>query len=224
MTPRPFTLLDAATAVVAVGVAAFGVWMAVAGPAGPLPIHFGLDGQADRWGDRSQVSGLLLALAALVAVVAGSMGWHARKSDDPARRRGLRAGQLVSLLVFVGVTALVAASALGRDAGALQPGWTMGGLGLILALTGAVLGRVSPNPLVGVRTPWSYKSRLAWDRSNRLAGRLFFWLGLTALAAAPFAPQPAGTIALVIGVLAAAAWSAFESWRVWRADPDRQPF
>lgn len=224
MTPRPFTPLDAATAVVAVGVAAFGVWMAAAGPAGPLPTHFGLDGQADRWGDRSQVAGLLLALALLAAVVAGSLGWHARRSDDPARRRGLRAGQLVSLLVFVGLAALVGASVLGRDAGALQPGWTMGGLGLILALTGAALGRVGPNPLVGVRTPWSYKSRLAWDRSNRLAGRLFFWLGLTALAAAPFAHQPAGTITLVVGVLAAAAWSVFESWRVWRADPDRQPF
>ena len=29
---------------------------------------------------------------------------------------------------------------------------------------------------------------------------------------------------LIAGVIIAALWSVFESWRVWRADPDRQPF
>ena len=41
--------------------------------------------------------------------------------------------------------------------------------GLLFAALGALLGRVGPNPWVGVRTPWAYKSRTAWDRSNRLA-------------------------------------------------------
>ena len=96
--------------------------------------------------------------------------------------------------------------------------------GALFVVIGAFLGRVAPNPLVGVRTPWTFKSRLAWDRSNRLAGRLLFWLGLASVLSAPFAPQPAGMIAVVAGVLAAAAWSVFESWRVWRSDPQRQPF
>jgi uncharacterized membrane protein len=95
---------------------------------------------------------------------------------------------------------------------------------LILLVLGAFLGRVAPNPVVGVRTPWSYKSRLAWDRSNRLAGRLFFLLGLIGLIAAPVAPQPLGALSLTGAALIVAALSVFESWRVWRSDPDRQPF
>ena len=97
-------------------------------------------------------------------------------------------------------------------------------LSLIFLIMGALLGRVSPNPFIGVKTPWAYKSRLAWDRSNRLAGRLMFWLGAAGLIASPFALQPLGLIVLITGVLIATAWSVFESWRVWRADPDRQPF
>jgi uncharacterized membrane protein len=51
-----------------------------------------------------------------------------------------------------------------------------------------------------------------------------FWLGAIGLIASPFVVQPTGMISLIIAVLIAAAWSVFESWRVWRADPERQPF
>ena len=47
---------------------------------------------------------------------------------------------------------------------------------------------------------------------------------LLGLITAPLAPQPLGFSLLIVGVLIAAGWSVFESWRVWRADPDRQPF
>ncbi|MNY05728.1 hypothetical protein D3C86_1384580 [compost metagenome] len=51
-----------------------------------------------------------------------------------------------------------------------------------------------------------------------------FWLGALGLVASPFIAQPAGMIALIVGVLIAAVWSGYESWRVWRTDPERQPF
>ena len=44
------------------------------------------------------------------------------------------------------------------------------------------------------------------------------------LIAAPLAPQPLGALSLTAAVLIVAALSVFESWRVWRSDPDRQPF
>ena len=47
---------------------------------------------------------------------------------------------------------------------------------------------------------------------------------LAGLMAAPWIGQPAGTYGLVGGALVAAGLSIFESWRVWRADPNRQPF
>lgn len=226
MTTYRFTLLDAATAVVSVAILALAVWVALAGPTGPIPMHFGADSQPDRWGDRNELAGALGLMAVLGAGLGAGMGWYAAKADDPARRRGLRFGQGVSILAVGGSAAFMCASILGHVSNGqpLDAGWTIAGVGVLLAVIGAGMGRVAPNPFVGVRTPWTYKSRLAWDRSNRLAGRLMFWLGLTFMVLGPVAPQPWGSYGLIAGVFVALGWSVLESWRVWRTDPDRQPF
>ena len=221
-----FTALDALTVLTVAGLAALAIGIQVAGPTIPLPMHFDIHGQPDRWGDRSELSGLIAFMAFMAAITAGPMSWYAKRTPDAARRRGLEIGQMVSLLAIVGTSAFMVWMILGR--GAAQPGVSMAMtaalMSLLFAVMGAFMGRIAPNPVIGVRTPWNYKSRLAWYRSNRLAGRLFFWLGLVGLITAPFAPQPLGFSLLIVGVLIAAGWSVFESWRVWRADPDRQPF
>ena len=221
-----FTALDALTVLTVAGLAALAIGIQVAGPTIPLPMHFDIHGQPDRWGDRSELSGLIAFMAFMAAITAGPMSWYAKRTPDAARRRGLEIGQMVSLLAIVGTSAFMVWMILGR--GAAQPGVSMAMtaalMSLLFAVMGAFMCRIAPNPVIGVRTPWNYKSRLAWDRSNRLAGRLFFWLGLVGLITAPFAPQPLGFSLLIVGVLIAAGWSVFESWRVWRADPDRQPF
>lgn len=226
MTKTRFTVLDALTALTVVGLIAAAVGIQIAGPTAPLPMHFDIHGRPDRWGDRSELAGVIAFMAVMAAITAGPMSWYAKRTPDAARRRGLEIGQLVSLLAVAGVSAFMIWMILGR--GATSPGvsltMTAALMSLLFAVLGAFMGRIAPNPVVGVRTPWNYKSRLAWDRSNRLAGRLFFWLGLLGLITAPVAPQPLGFSLLIAGVLIAAAWSVFESWRVWRADPDRQPF
>lgn len=217
------TALDQATVGAALMIGAGAAWMAFAGPTGPLPVHFGADGQADGWAGREAVGGVLAALAAATLILAGGMGLAARRADAPARERALRAGQLLVLLAFTGA-ALFAGVASASGLTSIGSAAPMAGLAALFLVVGAVVGRVGPNPIAGVRTPWSYKSRLAWDRSNRLAGRLFFLIGLAGVALAPVAPQPLGVQALIAAVLVAAALSVFESWRVWREDPDRQPF
>lgn len=51
-----------------------------------------------------------------------------------------------------------------------------------------------------------------------------FWTGLAGLIASPLAPQSIGMVALTVLILGATVLSAFESWRVWRADPEAQAF
>ncbi len=222
-TDRP-ALLNLATLVVVTVQLAYAIHVWLNGPTDPIPMHFGLNGEPDRWGDRTEAALLIGGLGFLNLVVSGGMGLAASRTDDPARARSLRFGQLVSLIAMVGVTALIAAISVGGldPANGLQ--FHMAGLGLLFAVIGGYMGKVGPNPFVGVRTPWTYKSRLAWDRSNRLAGRLMFWMGLLGLIGSAFAPQPLGLGLLVGAIILAAALSIFESWRVWRSDPERQPF
>jgi len=215
--------LDLATYGISILIIGTGLGVLVAGPDALMPVHWNLHGDADGWAGRELVGLMIVALGLVNLLLAGGLGLFAARSKDPARRRALRFGQLVVLLTLTGVTLFAGGSSL-SGAVTIRTAIPMAGLSLIFVLTGAFLGRVGPNPIVGVRTPWSYKSRLAWDRSNRLAGRLFFLIGLAGLATAPWAIQPAALIALVVAVLIAALWSAVESWRVWRTDPDRQPF
>ena len=219
---KPLSALNLATVVLSLMVGGLGVWTILAGPTELLPIQYNVAGQAD-WGSRELLGGGLVGLALLTLLLGGGMALAAGRTDDPARRRALSYAQLVVVLSIPLVTLLIASASLSgvTDISGAVPVALMS---LVILLTGAFLGRVGPNPFVGVRTPWAYKSRLSWERSNRLAGRLFFVIGLAGLLTAPFAPQPLGLYAILAAIGLAAVWSVVESWRVWRTDPDRQPF
>ena len=215
--------LNVATVGLSLLVGGLGVWTMVAGPIELLPIHYNAAGQADDWGSREVLGGALIGLGLLTLVLGGGMGLAAGRTDDPSRHRALRYAQLVIVLSIPLISLLIASAGLSGTtdiSGALP----MALMSFVILLIGAFLGRVGPNPFVGVRTPWAYKSRLSWERSNRLAGRLFFLIGLAGLLTAPFAPRPLGLYAILTAIAVAAVWSAVESWRVWRTDPERQPF
>jgi peptidoglycan biosynthesis protein MviN/MurJ (putative lipid II flippase) len=162
--------------VVAIAGAALAVWRAA--PAGPMPLHFDFSGQVDRWGGRAQMA---LAIALAGAVAAGFALYclmfqsHGRDPDGERFTYGL--GRIVGLAVPAFVALLLTLAAFGRLSGEQNDGGPflrvmMAGMALLSTGLGAFLGRAKPNPVVGVRTYWSLRSRLAWDKSNRLAGRL----------------------------------------------------
>lgn len=215
--------LNLATVALSLMVGGLGVWTILAGPTELLPIHYNAAGQADDWGTREVVGGGIAGLALLTLLLGGGMALTIGRTDDPARRRALGYAQLVVVLSIPIIGLLIASASL-SGAADISGALPVALMSLVILLIGAFLGRVGPNPVVGVRTPWAYKSRLAWERSNRLAGRLFFVIGLAGLLTAPFAPQPLGLYAILAAIGVAVLWSAVESWRVWRTDPDRQPF
>lgn len=221
--PSRVSSADLAAIAISLIMAAAGAGVVFAGPDALMPVHWGPNGQADGWAGREVVGGMVLAAGLFTLLLGGGMGLAAARTDEPGRRRALRYAQLVVLLTLPLLTLAIGSASLSglTSIGSAAP---MAVMGLLFLLLGAFLGRVGPNPFVGVRTPWAYKSRLAWERSNRLAGRLFFLLGLGGLSTAAFAPQPLGVQLMLGGVVAAAVWSVVESWRVWRTDPDRQPF
>lgn len=214
---------DVATGLSGLGMAVAAGWIALAGPERSLPVHYGWDGAVDAFGDRTTVAALLGMIAFLTAALGMGMGLAAGGAADAGRARALRAGQLLVVVSLTAVGVLATSARLLGVTSVAEEAPTAG-LGLLLLVIGAIAGRVGPNPIAGVRTPWALKSRLAWDRSNRLVGRLFSLIGLAALIAAPFAPQPL-TFQIVLGaILLAGVAAVFESWRVWDRDPDRQPF
>jgi uncharacterized membrane protein len=93
-------------------------------------------------------------------------------------------------------------------------------LSALIALKGAMLGKLKPNRVLGLRLRWTRESRLAWDQAHRLMGRILFFGGLMCLVAAPFAPF-ATFAGLAVLVLISVTSGVIESRRVWQNDPAR---
>ena len=188
------------------------------GPEGPVPVSMNMHGRVIGWSSRGHVALLVAVMTVVYAVCYGFMGALTGTSG-----RNLTIARLVVVLVAIMTAVIMTATTFGAFNGPglgpsrLQPAI----LSLLFLVVGAVIGKASPNPLVGVRTYWALRSRLAWDKSNRLAGRLFFLIGVVGLAASAVAPPALVVAAVLIGIISTTAIAVFESWRVWRNDPER---
>ena len=223
--PRASGVMDAVALVLTAAELAVAAYVWRYGPEGRIPMHFGLDGHVDRWGGRGEAAAMIAAMG----VLSGGLyvllpALSRRRADGDASGRALAYARVLLLIVPALVSGLFVYLAFGHvaEAGSALPARAvMGLLALVLLVTGALVGKTGPNPFVGVRTYWALRSRLAWDKSNRLMGRLMFWIGLSGLVAAPLAPQPLG-LSVFLGLSAVAAlWPIYESWRVWKHDPER---
>ncbi|MFZ4606681.1 MAG: SdpI family protein [Caulobacter sp.] len=212
------------TPAAAIGQAALGLYVWKFGSSAQIPMHFNISGEVDRWGDRTEAALVIGGMATASLITGLLLEANARRPEaDDARRRGLGIARSIAISAPCLVSAMMAGLALSPNPTAL------GGLHFVLTavcalmvVIGAIMGKIAPNAFVGVRTPWSLNSKLAWEKSNRLAGRLFFWSGLVGVFLAPTAPEPIG-LQLFVGVmLAIAALTVLESWRVWRVDPERR--
>jgi uncharacterized membrane protein len=97
----------------------------------------------------------------------------------------VRSGVYGILMIGAAAMFLVAEAALAMHA--LDPSfdvmrWIFVALGILFVVIGAVLGRIPPNGLAGVRTPWTLADADVWVRTHRFTGRLLT-LGGVALAA-----------------------------------------
>jgi immunity protein, SdpI family len=83
-----------------------------------------------------------------------------------------------------------------------------GGVCLLVALLGNVLGKVRRNFFVGIRTPWTIANERVWNATHRFAAKTFFAGGLIGLLAVILrAPFWTPITAILIGALVPAIYS-----------------
>lgn len=207
-------------------IAAMSLWgYSAAGPEARFPMHWGLDGQPDRYGGRSEAFLWLPALAFGLTIFFAVV-----PTLDP-RGTNLRRSQPIFLTAWLGTLGLLTLVQTGFtfialgvwDDGPQSPFHRLvaGSVSLLIILIGNVLGKARPNWFVGVRTPWTLSSDLTWERTHRLAGRLFVLVGLAGLGAALVLPIAAAMPIMLIGLIAAALFSSGYSYLVWRTAPDK---
>lgn len=196
------------------------------GPDTRVPVHWGLDGQPDRFGGRAEallvLPALMLGLSAVFAIL---------PSIDPRGRNLQRSavvwqtawtGSLILLLLLQAMMVAIATGWLPSQGFPAAPTLTLAAVGAFHVLIGNVLGKARPNWFVGLRTPWTLSSDRAWDKTHRLTGRLMVVAGLIALISVWFVPVDRQLVYILPLLLGPALIGVIYSYWAWRTDPARE--
>jgi uncharacterized membrane protein len=203
------------------GMAALSAWAWPLIPdSAPIAIHWGLNNKPNGFASKEFA---LLVMPAAALFLTLLFAFLSRLSGAEALTRGATAyevGWMGGLLVLAACHVLIVMAARGYHPDVA--GNVSFAVGLLLTVIGNFLGRTRPNPFVGVRTFWSLRSDLAWDKSNRAAGRMFVATGLATLASLPIGGGKAATVVLLVGGTASALIAVALSYVYWKQDPERQ--
>lgn len=146
-----------------------------------VPTHWGLDnrpnGYSPKWVLFLLGPGLMTGMLALFRF----LPWLSPKQFEVD---SFRATYLQVMLIIIGmVTYLYAVTLWAGISGSANIGRAiLGGICLLLALLGNLLGKVRRNFYIGVRTPWTLANERVWNATHRLAGKIFVIGGLGGLA------------------------------------------
>src|SRR5215469_6882231 len=156
---------------------------------GTVPVHWNAHGQIDGWAPKWTLflwgPGVMTFMVALFA----ALPWLSPKKFEVDSFRSTYLYIMIILVVmaaYIQVLMILAALNVALDTSRA----VVGGVCLLIALLGNVMGKVRRNFYLGIRTPWTIASERVWNKTHRLAAKISFaagWLGLLeVLLGAPF--------------------------------------
>lgn len=194
-----------------------GVWACLHLPADArVATHFGFDGTPDGWSTPfpaffvMPAMGILLWLFILIMPRLGKGGANLARLP---RVYGLI--WLLPALILVPADLIILSPTLGLSWNSAKVLPAM--LGVIFIVLGNVMGKLPPNPFIGVRTRWTLADDRVWDQTHRFAGWVFVAGGFIMVGCALLLPAVSTRKAMLAVILAAAALSTVKSWMLARA-------
>lgn len=191
-------------------------WAAIPGET-QIAVHWGIDLKPDRYLPKTATLFLLPCSAALLSA------YFALLPKIEPRRANLAASRKLYLTEWyssLGIAAIVHLLLVTNGAG-LQVNvlrWIFIAQALLLAVLGNFLGKSRATFFIGFRLPWTLSSDLAWEKSNRLAGRGLVATGAAALPAVFFAGTMPGVLILATGTLLSFASGGIAAYLYWKRD------
>lgn len=220
MNVRPMILVSVAVLGV-MALASAWAWVQLP-PDAQVPIHWGADGQPDDWADKTVGLWLMPAIVAGVAVLLAFIPrFEPRRSNLARSSRAYGAVWIGVMLLLGGLHLLAISVALGATMDLTRI--VMVGTGVLFVVMGNYLPKVKPNYMMGIRTPWTLTSDLAWRRTHRVGGRLFVIEGLLLAGLGLLGVSGEILVAVVLGAVVVLIAVTFTySYQVWKSDPERR--
>ncbi len=190
-----------------------------------VAVHFGPDGQPDRWGSRLEAFGVMPAVLLGVTVLLAVL-----PRIDPRRSgiaKSMRAYNLVwaAVVVFLAVIHLMATrSAVSETDSGINARLVVVVLGVLYLVIGNYLPKTGSNWFFGIRTPWTLSDERVWTATHRLGGRLFMASGLFTLVAAVVGPDSVAIgLAVAMAVVTAVVTIVYSYVLYRRLNPPIEP-
>ncbi len=140
-----------------------------------VPVHFGLDGTADRYGSKQELIWMFIILSTVTIGIYFLITNLPR--IDPKKTAGYSAATFkklsLTLVVFLSALQLFIINAAVSGSFSMSK-FMLPLLGLLFAFLGNLMHSVKPNYFFGIRTPWALEDENTWRATHQLAGKL--WL------------------------------------------------
>jgi len=172
-----------------------------------VPMHWNAHGQVNGWGPKWQLFLWGPGMMSLMVLMFTALPWLSPKHFEVDSFRSTYLYimiVLVALMAYINLLVLAAAIGIALD----MTRAILGGVSLLVALMGNVLGKVRRNFYIGIRTPWTIANEQVWNATHRFAAKTFFAAGLVALALTVLrSPFWVPFAAILTGALAPAIYS-----------------
>jgi len=186
-----------------------------------IPVHWNLAGQVDRHGGRFEG---LLAIPLLALAIYVLMIFLPRLDPGRANYAAFDSAyatlRLLLLVVMAALYGLVHLCM--RGVPVRIEVWTPLIVGALFVVIGNLLGKVRPNWFVGIRTPWTLSSKVAWTGTHRAGRWVFILMGVLMMVCAVVRSAWAVWTMGVVGVTGVLGLVVY-SYVLWRKDPEKTP-
>ena len=146
-----------------------------------VPMHFDIKGNVDRYGTKNDLLTLVLGLTVLNAGVY-LIVTNVYKID-PKKYAALNKDRLQRIAFYVtlylaAIWVMLIYQIAHNDVSNMMK-FVFIAMGLLFALLGNNMYNIKPNYFAGLRLPWTLENEDNWRKTHQLAGRLWFFGGLS---------------------------------------------
>jgi len=218
------------SAIVLVLMTGITIWASGQLPADNIPVHWNASGVADRFADRQEaffVLWLIPGMALLGAAVFALLPQIEPMRDNLFKsRKAYNAVWIAAMILFLAIQGGIAYMMVQSSGDQMQSNEfvrvIIAGTGILFIVLGNYLPKTRQNWFLGIRTPWTMSSEYTWEKTHRLAGRLFFGVGFICLLSA-FIVNGIGLVFVVTGsAVSSALICIVYSFIVYRSAPDKR--
>jgi uncharacterized membrane protein len=185
-----------------------------------VPVHWNLEGEIDRYGSKGMLWMIPIMLPLLTYAIFLLVAQF--DSNGQLSKMGFKYERLKFLLVLL-MSALASYILFAtKEQTMALPSVLPGLIGLLFAVLGNYFPVLKQNRYIGVKTPWTLKSELVWNKTHKMASKYWFVGGIIIFVSSLFLNHSA-TITLLLVVTAVIsivpmAFSYFEYQKVSKSN------